>query len=229
VFYSGVSLPKVQRVRRLRDRQVEEWSSTNRGAVGWPLSARAQRGERIRRIGVLVPSIRQDAIRLGLRDLGYVEGQNILVESRPAEPADRLPGLAAELVSLNVDLIVAGGSQAVLAAQQATKTVPIVMVSSDLIGTGFVASLARPGGNITGQSMLTPELSGKRLELLREIVAGVSVVTVLADLDDPPVALSSSAEVCSSSALHWHVSSSRSRRIDSRRLFLARVVDPVKT
>jgi putative tryptophan/tyrosine transport system substrate-binding protein len=160
------------------------------GAVGWPLSARAQQGERIRRIGVLVPSIRQDAIRLGLRDLGYVEGQNILLEYRPAEPADRLPGLAAELVSLKVDLIVAGGSQAVLAAQQATKTIPIVMVSSDPVGTGFVASLARPGGNITGQSMLTPELSGKRLELLREIVSGLSVVTVLADLDDPPVALS---------------------------------------
>src|SRR5712672_1862793 len=112
-------------------------------AATWPLAARAQQSERMRRIGVLVPSIRQDAIRLGLRDLGYVEGQNILVEYRPAEPADRLPGLAAELVGLKVDLIVAGGSQAVLAAQQATKTIPIVMVSSDPIGTGFVASLAR--------------------------------------------------------------------------------------
>jgi putative tryptophan/tyrosine transport system substrate-binding protein len=160
------------------------------GAAAWPIAARAQQADRIRRIGMLVPSIRQDAIRLGLRDLGYVEGQNIRVEYRPAEPADRLPGLAAELVGLKVDLIVAGGSQAVLAAQQATKTIPIVMVSSDPIGTGFVASLARPGGNITGQSMLTPELSGKRLELLREIVAGVSVVTVLADMNDPPVALS---------------------------------------
>jgi putative ABC transport system substrate-binding protein len=118
-------------------------------------SRRAHNGANIRRIGVLVPSIRQDAIRLGLRDLGYVEGQNILVESRPAEPAGRLLGLAAELVNLNVNLIVAGGSQAVLAAQQATKTIPIVMVSSDPVGTGFVASLARPGGNITGKSMLT--------------------------------------------------------------------------
>jgi putative ABC transport system substrate-binding protein len=158
-------------------------------AAVWPLAARAQQ-QALPVIGMLVPSIRQDAIRLGLRDLGYVEGQNIRVEYRPAEPADRLPGLAAELVSLKVDLIVAGGSQAVLAAQQATKTIPIVMVSSDPIGTGFVASLARPGGNITGQSMLTPELSGKRLELLREIVADVSVVIALADLDDPPVALS---------------------------------------
>jgi putative ABC transport system substrate-binding protein len=160
------------------------------GAAAWPVSVRAQQPDRVRRIGVLVTPIRLDAVRQGLRDLGYVEGRNILIEYRPAEPADRLPGLAAELVNLKVDLIVAGGSQAVLAAQRATKAIPIVMVSSDPIGTGFVASLARPGGNITGQSMLTPELSGKRLELLREIVPGVSVVAVLADPNDPPVALS---------------------------------------
>src|SRR5258708_37238429 len=141
------------------------------GAAAWPLAARAQQAGRARRIGVLVPPIRLDAIRQGLRDLGYVEGRNILIEYRPSQPADRLPGFAAELVGLKVDLIVAGGSQAVQAAQQATKTIPIVMVSSDPIGTGFVASLARPGGNITGQSMPDPELSGKRLQLVKGNVA----------------------------------------------------------
>jgi putative tryptophan/tyrosine transport system substrate-binding protein len=160
-------------------------------ALAWPLAAHAQQPARMPRIGVLVPSNRQEAIRQGLRDLGYVEGRNMLIEYRPADPPDRLPGFAAELVALKVDVIVAGGSQAVLAAQQATKTIPIVMAaSSDPVGTGFVASLARPGGNITGQSLLSPELSGKRLELLKEVVAGVSVVAVLWNPDDPPAAIS---------------------------------------
>jgi putative ABC transport system substrate-binding protein len=175
----------------MRMRRRELITILGGAALVWPLGARAQQPARMPRIGVLVPPIRQDAIRQGLRDLGYVEGRNMLIEYRPADPPDQLPGFAAELVALKVDVIIAGGSQAVLAAQQATKTIPIVMgASSDPVGTGFVASLARPGGNITGQSLLSPELSGKRLELLKEVVAGLSVVAVLWNPDDPPAALS---------------------------------------
>jgi putative ABC transport system substrate-binding protein len=160
-------------------------------AVAWPMVARAQQPERMRRIGVLVTPLRRDAIRQGLRDLGYVEGRNVLIEYRPADPPDRLSAFAAELVALKVEVIIAGGSQAVLAAQQATRTIPIVMAaSSDPIGSGFVASLARPGGNVTGQSLLSPELSGKRLELLKEVVSDLSIVLVLWNPDDPPAAAS---------------------------------------
>jgi putative tryptophan/tyrosine transport system substrate-binding protein len=161
------------------------------GAAAWPVAARAQQPGPMRRIGVLVTPNREDTIRQGLRDLGYVEGRNVLIEYRPADPPERLPGFAAELVALKVDVIVAGGSQAVLAAQQATRTIPIAMAgASDPIATGFVASLARPGGNITGQSLLSSDLSGKRLELLKEVIAGLSVVAVLWNPDDPPAALS---------------------------------------
>jgi putative ABC transport system substrate-binding protein len=156
-----------------------------------PLAARAQQAEPMRRIGLLVSTIREDVIRQALRDLGYIEGKNILIEYRPADRADQLPGLAAELVSLKVDVIVAGGSQAVRAAQQATQSIPIVMAAgSDPVGTGFVASLARPGGNITGNSLFSPELSGKRLELLKEIVTGALRLAVLWNPEDPPAALS---------------------------------------
>src|SRR5207302_1988930 len=115
----------------------------------------------------------------------------IIIEHRPAERADRLPALAAELVSLKVQVIVATGSQAVHAAQQATTDIPIVMTSSsDPIGTGFVASLARPGGNITGMSLLSTDVSGKRLQLLRDIVPGLSRIAILWNPDDPPATLS---------------------------------------
>jgi ABC transporter substrate binding protein len=135
-------------------------------------------------IGVLAPTMREDAIRQGLRELGYVEGKNILIDYRPADRTDALAGFAAELVSLNVDVIVAGGSQAVRAARQATQSIPIVMTSSsDPVGTGFVASLARPGGNVTGNSLLSPELSGKRLELLREIVTRLPTNAMIALTD----------------------------------------------
>lgn len=130
-------------------------------------------------------------MREGLGDLGYVEGRDVVVERRPSDRADRLSALAAELVALNVDVIVASGSLAVRAAQQATQRIPIVMTgSSDPVGTGFVASLARPGGNITGLSLQSPEVSGKRLELLKEVVAGLSRVAVLSNPDDPPAVFS---------------------------------------
>jgi putative tryptophan/tyrosine transport system substrate-binding protein len=160
-------------------------------AAAGPLAARAQQSDRMRRIGVLAPTIHEGAIRRGLHELGYVAGKNILIEYRPADRTDGIAGFAAELISLKVDVIVATGSQAVRAAMQATQSIPIVMTaSSDPIGTGFVASLARPGGNVTGNSLLSPELSGKRLALLRDIVPGLSRVAALWNPDDPPAVLS---------------------------------------
>jgi putative ABC transport system substrate-binding protein len=121
------------------------------------------------------------AFRQGLRDLGYVEGRNVVIEDRDAEGKfERLPALAAELVALKVDVIVAPNTAAALAAQQATKTIPIVFaVAADPVTSGLVTSLARPGGNVTGSSILAPELVGKRLELLTQAVPGVSRVAVL--------------------------------------------------
>src|SRR5262249_36364896 len=138
--------------------------------------AQAQQPTKIPRIGYFSggsPSPRTGAFQEGLRELGYVEGKNILIEYRHAEGKfDRLSALAAELVRLKVDVIVtAGGGGATRAAKEATKTVPIVMAGDvDPVGQGSVTSLARPGGNVTGLSTLTPEISGKRLELLKEIV-----------------------------------------------------------
>jgi putative ABC transport system substrate-binding protein len=123
---------------------------------------------------------RVQAMQQGLRELGYVEGKNIVIEQRYAEgKPDRVPALAAELVRLKVDIIVTAGPLPTRAAKEATVTIPIVMSNEgDPVGTGFIASLARPGGNITGLSNLAPELSGKRLELLKEIVPRLSRVAV---------------------------------------------------
>jgi len=122
-----------------------------------------------------------EGFRQGLRDLGYVEGRNVVIEFRDAEgKLERLPALAAELVALKVDVIVVGGTVAALAAKQATRTLPVVFVSAiDPVTDGLVTSLARPGGNVTGLSALAPELVGKRLELLKQAVPGVSQVAVL--------------------------------------------------
>jgi putative tryptophan/tyrosine transport system substrate-binding protein len=124
---------------------------------------------------------REEAFRQGLRELGYIEGQTIIVEWRFAEgKSDRVPQNAAELVRLKVDVIVTGGSSDTLAARKATQTIPIVMTQdSDPVGNGFVASLARPGGNITGLTSLSFELNGKRLELLKETLPRLSHVFVL--------------------------------------------------
>jgi putative ABC transport system substrate-binding protein len=149
-------------------------------------SAEAQQPKKVPRIGVLIISpsanaARIEAFRQGLRELGYVEGKNIVIEWRFWEgKADRLPGLAAELVRLKVDIIVSAGSTVTRAAKEATVTIPIVMAQdTDPVGSGFVASLARPGGNITGLATLAPEIGGKRLELLKEIVPKLSRVAVL--------------------------------------------------
>jgi putative ABC transport system substrate-binding protein len=153
-----------------------------------PLAAEAQPLAKIPRIGVLSAGppggsdpAAIEAFWQGLRDLGYVEGQTIVIEYRWAEGREeRLLPLAAELVGLPVDCIVAGTTRAVQAAQRATRTIPIVIaVSADPVASGFVASLARPGGNITGLSLMAPEVGGKRLEWLRDIRPGVSRVAVL--------------------------------------------------
>ncbi|HEU4341460.1 MAG TPA: ABC transporter substrate-binding protein, partial [Candidatus Binatia bacterium] len=148
------------------------------------LPAQAQQPEKIARIGYLnassAPAVahRKEAFLQGLRELGYVEGKNIIIEYRYAEGnPDRLSALAAELVRLKVDVIVTGGSANTRAAKKATASIPIVMAQdTDPIGNGFVASLARPGGNITGLSRVAPELSGKQLELLKETVPRLSRV-----------------------------------------------------
>jgi putative tryptophan/tyrosine transport system substrate-binding protein len=151
------------------------------------LPAAAQQPKKIPRIGYLnitspsASNLRAEAFRQGLRELGYAEGKNIVMEYRSAEGTlDRLPALAAELVRLKVDVIVTGGPGSTRAAKVATSTIPIVMLQdNDPVGNGFVASLARPGGNITGLATLAPELSGKRLELMKEIVPKLSRVAVL--------------------------------------------------
>jgi putative tryptophan/tyrosine transport system substrate-binding protein len=157
--------------------------------------AEAQQPKKVPQIGFLIGAsatsvaARLDAFRQGLRYLGYVEGKNIVIEYRYAEgKSDRLPALAAELVRLKVDIIATAGPASTRSAKQATVTTPIVMANDDdPIGSGFAASLARPGGNITGLSTLSPELSGKQLELLREIVPKLSRVGVLGDVTRPGI------------------------------------------
>ena len=152
-----------------------------------PFVVEAQPAAHVPRLGLLIPgsasafASRIEAFRHGLRDLGYVEGRNIAIEYRFADgQADRLPALVADLVRLPVDAIVVDGILTIRAAQHATTTIPIVMaVIGDPVGAGLVASLARPGGNITGLSLMLPEVSGKRLELLREAVPQFSHVAVL--------------------------------------------------
>jgi len=164
-----------------------------------PLTAEAQPAAKVYRIGLLgsLPPTAPGASRIwegffqGLQELGYVEGQNILIEGRfYGDRTERLPALAAELVRLKVDVIVAQGPPAPEAAQRATSTIPIVMtVHQDPVGSGLVASLARPGRNVTGLSVLTTELVGKRLQLLKEAVPGISRVAVLLDPTHPTAAL----------------------------------------
>jgi putative tryptophan/tyrosine transport system substrate-binding protein len=156
------------------------------------LPTQAQQPKKVPRIGILSPLSSSaddllDAFRQGLRELGYVEGRNIVIEYRSAEGRnDRLPELAAELVRLKVDVLVTTGPAAVGAGKQATSTIPIVMGAvGDAVDFGFVASLARPGGNITGMSWLGPELNAKRLELLKEVFPKVVRVAVLWDPATP--------------------------------------------
>jgi ABC-type uncharacterized transport system substrate-binding protein len=164
-------------------------------ALAAPLAAEAQSGPRVARIGVLALSTapstpNAEAFRQGLRELGYVEGQNIAIEYRyAAGRADRLPALAGELVRLKVDVIVIQSTVAALAAKHATQTIPIVMANAgDPVKAGVIGSLASPGGNVTGMTMIQAELSGKRLQLLKEAVPNIVVVAVIWNPTDPPAA-----------------------------------------
>lgn len=158
-------------------------------------TAAAQPPEKVPRVGYLLGGSHSDpqrqrlleAFRQGLRELGYVEGQNIAIESRWAEGKDdRFPALAAGLVSSKVDVIVAGSGAATQAAQQATRAIPIVMSTvADPLGSGLVASLARPGGNVTGMTVMSPDVAGKQLELLKEVVPRLSRVALLTNPDNP--------------------------------------------
>ena len=152
--------------------------------LAMPLASRAQPAGRVYRIGLLSPTSQAagiEAFREGLRTLGYVEGHNVVIEHRSADGRfDRLPDLAAELVRLKVDVIVAVVTQASLAAKNATKTIPIVMVGvGDPVGSGLVTSLARPGGNVTGTSYPVVEVAGKSLEVLKEVVPKLHRVAAL--------------------------------------------------
>ncbi len=175
----------------MRLRTIALISTLVLGLLAAPLPAKAQQAGKVYRIGYLAPVSaspfypRTKAFREGLRELGYVEGQNIVIEYRAAEgKRNRFPELAAELVRLNLDVIFAYSTYAVRALKNATTTVPLVTVSGDPVRAGFVASLAQPGGNITGLANLTPELVGKRLELLKEVVPQVSRVAVLWNPDN---------------------------------------------
>jgi putative ABC transport system substrate-binding protein len=153
-----------------------------------PFVVEAQEAGKVWRIGFLGPGSGPPVPFLtGLRDFGYVEGRNILIEYRWAEGKyERLPDLAAELVQRKVDVLVTGGTAGVRAAKQATTTIPIVMTASgDAVSSGLVASLARPGGNVTGSTFFVPELMAKRLELLKEAMPRTTRVAVLINADDP--------------------------------------------
>jgi putative ABC transport system substrate-binding protein len=157
--------------------------------LAFAVIAEAQQAKKLPRIGFLEPGVfppaYRDEFRKGLRQLGYVEGENILVEYRMAEELKELPTRVAELVGLKVDVMVTWTTPGTLAAKQGTKTIPIVAVSGDPVETGLVASLARPGGNITGFAILTTDLETKKLELLREAIPGVSLIGVLWNPDNP--------------------------------------------
>jgi putative tryptophan/tyrosine transport system substrate-binding protein len=162
-------------------------------AATWPLASRAQQGTKVFRIGFVGSTTadslarRAGAFRAGLRELGYQEGRDIVIEFRWADGRyERLPSLFADLVGRNVDVIVTHGTPGILAAKQVTATIPIVMAASgDAEATGLVASLARPGGNVTGSTFFNPELAAKRFELLKEMLPGLSEVGLLLNPENP--------------------------------------------
>jgi len=162
-------------------------------AVVWPIAAHGQQPERMRRIGILLAGTptsfapRANAFVQGLRELGYVEDKTVAFEWKWGEDrTERLPQLAEELVRLDVDLILTGGTPAAKALKSATRTVPIVMaIIGDPVAVGLVQSLARPGGNATGFSIVAPDLSGKRLQLLKELLPGLSSVAAISTVTNP--------------------------------------------
>ncbi|HEX6077995.1 MAG TPA: ABC transporter substrate-binding protein, partial [Methylomirabilota bacterium] len=155
------------------------------GLLAAPLATEAQEAGKVYRVGFLGNSTAAleanlvGSFREGLRDLGYVEGRNVVIEYRWADGKyERFPALVAELLALKVDVIVSAGTPAAVAVKQATTTVPLVMAAvGDPVGTGLIASLARPGGNLTGLAAISPDLEGKRFELLRELLPKLSLVS----------------------------------------------------
>jgi putative tryptophan/tyrosine transport system substrate-binding protein len=175
--------PRACRGEPSRIIQKLRWLTLVTMLVALGVQAQAQQTRKVSRIGYLAagsPPLDKTFLQ-GLRDLGHIEGQNIVIESRFADGKhERLLDLAAELIGLKVDVIVTGGTPAAVAAKQATGTIPIVMaIVANPVGEGLVASLARPGGNVTGIANLDTELSGKRLEILKEVVPGLSRVAIL--------------------------------------------------
>ena len=162
-------------------------------ATTWPQVPRAQQAGKLYRIGILQPAPRAqdginfDALLQGLLELGYIEGQNLVIEFRSADGRDeRFPDLVTELIRLNVDLIVTRGTPAALAAKNATRTIPIVMAAiGDPVENGVIASLARPGANVTGLSASVTELQAKRLELLKELVPRIARIAYLTNIGNP--------------------------------------------
>jgi putative ABC transport system substrate-binding protein len=192
------------------------------GLLVAPLPVGAQQATKIPRIGVLQVGTREasthlfEALKQGLRQRGYVEGQHVTFERRTGEGSrERLAEGAAELVRLKVDVIVTSTDQGIAAVKQLTRTIPIVMANStDPVGAGFVASLARPGGNITGNSAMSPELSGKRLALLREALPGLSRVAILWNPDIRGAVLDYRETEGAARALHMQLQSVAFSRAD---------------
>ena len=169
------------------------------GAVACPLAARGQQPKKV--VGVLgeqsTPERRHADLLKRLRELGWIEGENFIIEFRGAAKLDRMTELAAELVQMNVDIIIVGSSQGVEAASRATKSIPIVFMGhGDPVGTGHVASLARPGGNITGLSNVLTELTAKGLEVLKEAIPGAKQIGILWDPTAPAAHKAHSARTC---------------------------------
>src|SRR4051794_2923928 len=176
------------------------------GALAWPLAARAQQAKRIARIGLFLPPPRNlevEAFLAGLRDLGWVEGENIHVEYRDAGgDNDRLPALATELVALDVDVLVTATTTGILAAHRATTKIPTVMITGpDLVTLGLVASMAHPGGNITGQTFFFTELTAKRLEILVSLAPSMTRAGVLLQRGNPLNDITMSAMTTAAPAL----------------------------
>ncbi len=169
-----------------------EFISLLGGAAAWPIAARAQQVGKMYRLGILepIPAARNaanlNALRKGLQELGYVEGRNLVIEYRSADVADRFPELASELVRLKVDLIVTRGTPAAIAAKDATGTIPVVMATMGGPGA-IVPSFARPGGNITGVITFSTELTGKRVEIIKELIPNVSRIALLHNMSNPAV------------------------------------------
>jgi putative ABC transport system substrate-binding protein len=192
------------------------------GAAAWPIAARAQQPRKLPTIGFLGAGTRPAwsqwtaAFLQRLRELGWIEGRTVVIEYRWAEGrSERYAEIAAELVRLKVEIIVTGGAEAVIAAKRATSVIPIIFaVAADPLGTGLVASLARPGGNATGLSVQFTDLAGKRLELLREVIPGLRRLAIMANVASPSAALELHEAQTTAHTLGLNVTSSEIRRAE---------------